>query len=275
MTTNAPRDYDELVTHEGWPASALYHEQSKLTERGALGFAERIDALQVAIEESGGPLETGKAYPSRPAVSLPHARRPLFGARLDDTLRSRRSHRGPFRSGPLALRDLGALLDLSLGVTGELGAAGEPSDAAFALRAWPSAGALYPLEFYLVALDCDSLTPALYHYDGRRHALASLGPCPARGELARVILADGSIETAAAALVVTGVFERTQIKYGERGYRFLLLEAGHAAQNVLLAAQALGLSALPIGGFLEDPLGELFGLDAAVESPVYVILLGS
>jgi SagB-type dehydrogenase family enzyme len=275
MTTNAPREYDDLVTPERWPASALYHEQSKLTSRGAVAFAERIEMLRVAMEDAEIPQEAAKSYPSRPAVSLPRGRRALFGARLDDTLRSRRSQRGAFQGSAVALGDLGALLELSLGATGELAAPGEPGGAPLVLRAWPSAGALYPLEFYLVALHCESLAPALYHYDSRRHALASLGPCPARGELARLLLADGMLDTAAAALVVTGIFERTQIKYGERGYRFLLLEAGHAAQNVLLAAHALGLSAVPIGGFLEDPLGKLFGIDPAAESPVYVVLLGA
>jgi SagB-type dehydrogenase family enzyme len=88
-------------------------------------------------------------------------------------------------------------------------------------------------------------------------------------------MAEDQWENAAAAIVLTGVFERTQAKYGERGYRFVLLEAGHAAQNLLLVAASLGVPALSIGGFCEDALGEAMGLEREKESPVYVVMIGA
>ncbi len=77
-----------------------------------------------------------------------------------------------------------------------------------------------------------------------------------------------------AAIVVTGVFWRSRFKYGLRGYRFVLLEAGHVGQNVVLAAAALGLPALPLGGFYDRPVESLVGVDGLDEAVVYVVLLG-
>ena len=74
--------------------------------------------------------------------------------------------------------------------------------------------------------------------------------------------------------MICGVFSRCQEKYGERGYRFMLLEAGHVGQNILLAAEMARLGAVPLGGFCEDPLARFLGLDPRRESPLYVIMLG-
>lgn len=261
MSSSSPRTYDELAPPPPWPASRLYHENSKLTERRAEAMQEQIELF--AVDSAGAP-EGQSRYPSRPTIALPRAKRRLFGPRLDDALRDRRSQKGPFAQRPLSLAELGALLDLSLGARPE----------AVSLRPFPSAGGLYPVEVYVATLDCASIERGIHHYDPLKHALAKLSPCPPPGDLARLIFADNLREGAAAALIFTGVFERSQGKYGERGYRFVLLEAGHAAQNVLLAAQAMGLAGAPIGGFCEDALGAAMGLDGEKESPVYVVLLG-
>ena len=84
----------------------------------------------------------------------------------------------------------------------------------------------------------------------------------------------GDTVGAALAVVLTAVFERTQARYDERGYCFALLEAGHAAQNLLLVAESMGLAAVPIGGFCEDALGRALGVEPAKESPVHVLLVG-
>lgn len=276
MSASSPRTYDELDPAPAWPASWLYHDTSKLTERRAEGLREQIELF--AADTGGAPAGQSR-YPSRPAIALPRAARRLFGARLDDTLRERRSPRGAFADRPLSLAELGALLDLALGARPEAALPAkakreETPIAARALRPFPSAGGLYPLEVYVATLACAAVARGIHHYDPVKHALATVAPCPAQGELERLILADNVWGHAAAALVFTGVFARTQAKYGERGYRFALLEAGHAAQNVLLAAQSLGLAGAPIGGFCEDALGAALGLEATKESPLYVVLLG-
>jgi SagB-type dehydrogenase family enzyme len=139
-------------------------------------------------------------------------------------------------------------------------------------RPVPSAGALYPLELYVVSLAVEGLPPGVYHYDPFRHRLAELGPsCFAdlRGALVDPTLAD----CAAALLVATGVFWRSRFKYGARGYRFTLLEAGHVVQNAVLAAADLGLAALPLGGFHDRRLDELVGADGLDEATLYALVL--
>jgi SagB-type dehydrogenase family enzyme len=277
MSKSSPRTYDELDPAPRWPASRLCHENSKLTERRAEALQEQIELF--AADSAGAPAAQSR-YASRPVIALPRAKRRLFGARLDDALRDRRSQRGPFASRPLELTELGALLDLSVGARPEATPKAEtksesPSAPTLQLRPFPSAGGLYPVEVYVAALSCASVERGIHHYDPGKHALAKVAPCPAKGELDRLIFADNLGDGAAAALILTGVFERAQAKYGERGYRFVLLEAGHAAQNVLLAAQSMGLAGAPIGGFCEDALGAAMGLDATRESPVYVVLLGA
>jgi len=276
MSSSSPRTYDELDPAPPWPASRLYHDNSKLTERRAEVLREQIELF--AADTGGAPAGQSR-YPSRPTIALPRAKRRLFGARLDDMLRERRSQRGPFASRPLALTELGALLDLALATSREPApptktkSEEKPAEAR-ALRPFPSAGGLYPVEVYVATLSCTAIERGIHHYDPVKHALAKVSSCPAKSELERLIFADDLWDHAAAALVFTGVFERAQAKYGERGYRFVLLEAGHAAQNVLLAAQSLGLAGAPIGGFCEDALGAAMGLEAAKESPLYVVLLG-
>jgi SagB-type dehydrogenase family enzyme len=273
----SPRTYDELDPPPRWPSSRLYHESSKLTQRRAEALQEQIELF--AADSAGAAPEAQSRYPSRPTVTLPRAKRRLFGARLDDTLAGRRSQRGPFAGSPLTLAELGALLDLSVGARREAPSktakkSADPVTASPLLRAFPSAGGLYPVEVYVAALSCASVERGIHHYDPTKHALARLAPCPAKPDLAPLIFTDNLGDGAGAALIFTAVFERTQAKYGERGYRFALLEAGHAAQNVLLAAQSLGLAAAPIGGFCEDALGAVMGLDPGRESPVYVVLIG-
>lgn len=277
MRPSSPRTYDELDPAPPWPASRLYHENSKLTERRAEALQEQIALF--AADSAGAPAGQSR-YPSRPTIALPRAKRRLFGPRLDDALRERRSQRGPFGGRSLSLAELGALLDLAVGsrreTAAKAGAKGtEPPTEARALRPFPSAGGLYPIEVYVAALACASVERGIHHYDPGTHALARVAPCPAQAELERLIFADDLWPGTAAALVLTGVFDRTQAKYGERGYRFVLLEAGHAAQNMLLAAQSLGLAGAPIGGFCEDALGAAMGLDVTRESLVYVVLLGA
>jgi SagB-type dehydrogenase family enzyme len=82
------------------------------------------------------------------------------------------------------------------------------------------------------------------------------------------------LERAAMVFVLTGIALKSRLKYGERGYRFMLLEAGHIAQNLLLTANALGLGALPIGGFVDDELDRLLDVDGVEETSLYLVAVG-
>jgi SagB-type dehydrogenase family enzyme len=163
---------------------------------------------------------------------------------------------------------MGSLLFAAYGVTRS------PSEGReICLRATPSAGGLYPLEVYLAVRSCTGLEPGLYHYDPLRHDLEVLGDAGAF-EGAQRCLVQSEIVSTAAILIVTALFWRSRIKYGLRAYRFVLLEAGHLMQNVLLAAEALGLGALPLGGFFDGEVEALLGVDGVNESVVYAAAVG-
>ena len=146
--------------------------------------------------------------------------------------------------------------------------------AAAGRRSVPSGGALYPLELYVLALAVTDTESSVYHYDPFGHRLESIGPLDA--DVAGAALVDpGLAERAAAVLVLTGMFWRSRFKYGLRGYRFALLEAGHVAQNVVLAAAVLGLAVLPLGGFYDRRLDALVGADGLAEASLYALVLGA
>jgi SagB-type dehydrogenase family enzyme len=137
----------------------------------------------------------------------------------------------------------------------------------------PSAGGLYPLELYVLALDVDDLEPSLLHYDPLRHRLELLGPAD-RAAVATALVDPSLVASASTLLVLTAMFWRARFKYGVRGYRFALLEAGHVGQNATLAAAALRVAALPVGGFFDRRLDALVGADGLDEASVYAIVLG-
>src|SRR5262249_47457145 len=117
------------------------------------------------------------------------------------------------------------------------------------LRTAPSAGALYPLELYLFATRVHCLPKGLYHIDPDGPILTRIEPAADETVLASAFAQRKLFQTAAATIFMVGVFKRSTFKYGNRGYRFVLIEAGHVAQNLNLAATALGIAARNVGGY--------------------------
>jgi SagB-type dehydrogenase family enzyme len=139
----------------------------------------------------------------------------------------------------------------------------------------PSGGALYPLELYLYAASVDGLERGLYHCDPLDGELDVLRTADLSEDVRHCLVQADLASGAAAIVFVTAVFERTTFKYGDRGYRFALLEAGHLAQNFCLAATAAGLASAPIGGYADRDVDRLLAVDGVTESTVYVLLLGT
>ncbi|MHC4340605.1 MAG: SagB/ThcOx family dehydrogenase [Planctomycetota bacterium] len=183
----------------------------------------------------------------------PRAKGPLS---LEEALARRRSVRA-FDKTPLTRTEIGQLMWAAQGMTGSRGE-----------RTAPSAGALYPLELYAITAD------GFFHYQPRGHRLERLRDDDLREKAYETALRQSAIRRAPAVIVVTAVYERTAKKYGEkRSPRYVHMEAGHAAQNILLQAVALGLGAVPIGAFHDDPLRESLGLPAD-HRPLYLIPVG-
>ena len=117
------------------------------------------------------------------------------------------------------------------------------------------------------------LAPGVYRYHPDGHGLERTVEDDVRAELARAALAQASVAQAPANVVIAGVEERTAGRYGDRAERYVVLEAGHVAQNVALQAVALDLGSVPIGAFDDDDVAQLLGLDQG-ERPLYILPLG-
>lgn len=200
-------------------------------------------------------------------VALPQAGRESELLRF---LRMRRSCRSYLqRTMPLA--QLSTLLAGAYGITRVNQLA--PGLSAYS-RSVPSAGGLFPLELYAAVQQIESLQNGLYHYNVRDHGLEPLRTGLGVRDLGGHLLAQPFLENANAVFLLSAVFQRTLKKYGARGYRYILLEAGHAAQNVCLLAVELGLASLCAGGFIDTKLNQVLELDGMTEGVVYCVGVG-
>jgi SagB-type dehydrogenase family enzyme len=173
----------------------------------------------------------------------------------------RRSSRRDCRLAPLPLETLGRLLHASFGMHGPH-------------RPFPSAGGLHPLELYAVTQQVEGLPDGVWHYDPWVHELALRRAGCFLGEAAGIAYGQESVREANLLLCLTAVFARTSRKYGQRGYRYVLFEAGHVGQNLYLVADALGLARFSIGGFFDHELDRLLDLPPGEEEAVYLFCAG-
>ncbi|MFW6056863.1 MAG: SagB/ThcOx family dehydrogenase [Chloroflexota bacterium] len=193
-------------------------------------------------------------------VALPEVR--LKGEKTVETaLFERRSIRN-YTGESLELDEVAQLLWSAQGMTADWGG-----------RTAPSAGATYPLELHLVAGDVDGLDSGVYRYASRAHRLVKTLDGDIREELAAASLGQSSVREGAAVFVFSAVYERTTGRYGDRGVRYVHMEAGHAAQNIYLQAVALDLGTVAVGAFSDDAVKELLSMSHD-EVPLYVIPVG-
>jgi SagB-type dehydrogenase family enzyme len=174
---------------------------------------------------------------------------------LEEAIANRRSVR-EFTEDPLSWEEISQLLWAAQGITDPRG-----------LRAAPSAGALYPLELYVAVAE------GVYRYLPMGHALQVVSEEDLRHDVWEAGLRQGALQEAPAIFVVTAVYQRTEAKYGDRAERYVKLEAGHAAQNILLEAVALELGAVPIGAFYDEQLETALSLPVD-HKPFYLIPVG-
>lgn len=180
---------------------------------------------------------------------------------LEQALRERRSVR-QFSRDPIMLAQLSQLLWAAQGITDPRG-----------YRTAPSAGALYPLEIYVMPGHVEGLPVGLYKYQADGHKLVSLASDDRRKQMERAAWGQDWVSENAALIVFCSVDTRTTGKYGRRGVRYVHIEVGHAAQNVMLQAQAMGLAAAIVGAFGDDFAGEILDLPDS-ERVVYLMPIG-
>jgi len=198
---------------------------------------------------------------------------PLPAATDSPVLRSiqrRRSCRA-YRPDPIDLAQLATLLEGAYGITGVVR---PPRLLSYFTRAVPSGGGLYPLELYVVARRVTGLPPGLFHFNVREHMLEPMSSADPAADIDALLPEPVCPANASAVILFTAVFRRSLRKYGPRGYRFILMEAGHAAQNVCLLATEQGLGSLCIGGFRDRELNCGLGLDGWTEAALYAVAVG-
>ena len=180
---------------------------------------------------------------------------------VEEALHRRRSVR-EYQSGELTLADISQLMWAAQGVTDSRG-----------LRTVPSAGALYPLEILLIVGDISGLAKGVYRYRPKENALQFISNSDQRANLARAAWRQDFIKDAAALLVISGIYQRTTKKYGERGIRYVHMEAGHTAQNIFLQATAISLRTVVIGAFDDELVKKILDFSDQ-EHPLYLIPVG-
>lgn len=204
-----------------------------------------------------------KSYPRFAEIILP---KPNLSNKISfkKVLSSRISSR-KFGNIPLDINQLSNLLFHSAGLKDKLNP--------YSGRFYPSAGGRYPLEVYLLSLNTD-IPRGLYHYYLKNHSLEELMFID-KFNLKKILLPKKWVKNAACLIIITAVFERNTVKYGERGYRHVLIESGLLLQNFYLNASALSINCCAYGGYFDDPINQLLDIDGINESVVNVLLLGN
>lgn len=219
--------------------------RARLTRRGATHRAEDV------------PRGVHKTYARMQRVALPQP------AALDITLQEALTNRHSAFDGdptiPLTLQECGTLLGLALQKrSGALN------------RNYPSGGALYPIETYVISTALESQTPAVFHYNPTEHALERLWSLPGNFNMKDIAKKPDSLPLSTL-IVFTSVWSRSSAKYGDLAFLHALLEAGHMSENILLVGCALGLDMRPYAGFEDDRIAELLDLNEAQEQTIHSI----
>jgi SagB-type dehydrogenase family enzyme len=252
--------YEEFV-------SELFHENSK-QHRSDARFIERILAANFDPGVQTLMAPTHKRYGRDVKRTVLPTSFPKSKLPFDEAVLTRRSER-EFGKVPLSFAEVAKLLHHTYGVTGVLEAGAHKT----LLRAAPSGGALYPIEIYLLARNVRRLGVGIYHFSPAGNYIEQISADDPFPELIRATYAR-ELEDAAIVLAMTGVSIKNRVKYGERGYRFMLIEAGHSAQNFLLTATAMGLRSFTLGGFVDDELDALLRVDGFEETTLYLMAAG-
>ena len=183
---------------------------------------------------------------------------------VEQAIKQRRTVRS-FQSKALEPGQLSQLLWAAQGITADRGS----------YRAAPSAGALYPMDVYAVVGEAGILgiEAGVYHYEPRRHRLAVASGGDVRHLMARAALSQRWMARAPVSLVITAEYRRINTKYGKRGPRYAMIEAGHIGQNIFLQSETLGLKAGIVGAFDDKSLNRVLNIPLSHE-PLLVMPIG-
>ena len=217
----------------------------------------------MALEWSSKP-DMYKEYSDSDKVELPSPES-KDRALLDDCLKMRKSVRS-YSEESVSQGQLSYLLWAAAGI--------QRRERGRECRTAPSAGALYPIETYLIVNNVEKLEKGLYHYNVRMHALEVLRLEDLAEELVSAALGQEMCSDAAVVFVWTAVFNRSKWKYRQRAFRYVYVDVGHMGQNLALAAAGMGLGSCQVGAFLDDEVNGIIEVDGIEESSVYMSVVG-
>lgn len=254
-----------MILKEGrspWPKDPAeeYHEKSKHSRVRIFFSPRRI------FRGPEPPLI--KRYHGAKRIKLPDPEDCIKSASMlvYEAIRKRRSIRDYRSNYFINIKDLSALLYLSVGITERRWG--------YPFRAYPSAGALQPVEVYPIIWNVKDMESGIYHYEPEEHSLELIKYGDYSKKLADACLEQDFIAEASLAFVLTVYYARTKWKYGDRAYRYVHLDAGLAAENIYIVATSLGLGTCAVGAFYDDEVNELIGIDGKNEFTVLVMPLG-
>jgi SagB-type dehydrogenase family enzyme len=241
-----------------------FHQLSKdLTQNGQIIFPKKNEETP----ESWKTFEY-KAYPHSKKVQLLNPKDlNIKFKNLNEVILERKSTGSSEQSiNVVTIKNLSCLCAYSFGLNYAR------SNEANEYRVYPSGGARYSLEFYVLINRSNEIEPGLYHYNLREHSLEFISETD-KNVISEITFNDWT-EKSSFVIFVTTVFDRTTRKYGERGYRYILLEAGHVGQNLYLNSTNLGINICAVGGTFDDKIEKLLKIDGESESLVISYFLG-
>lgn len=253
------------------PLYELFHRNSEINSLNAYNFNNIISKALSDREFINECLTPKSLYEEKKTIKLPPPNSQLTTLNLFDVISKRRSVRN-FSKEPMAFEELSTILFYSSGMTGEYS---ETKDKPHRyLFAYPSAGGLMPLDSYIFINNVKDIDSGIYYYDPISHFLKVIKKDFQSNDFKKVTLSYDLSEQAAFVIYIVGRINLTGYKYGDRGYRFMQLEAGHLAQNLYLTTTAIGAGAVASGGFLDGDILELLDLNNADTFVLYEIIIG-
>lgn len=266
MTNSYVRRYRKKDTENSEDISEIFHENTMLNR--VLIEASHENMLELGNDLAKIEAQVDPDFPNHTRVDLPDP--PTLDADFATVLKSRRSPNS-FSDGSFSGEQLSQCLFYSAGNIADE----SPS------RTYPSPGGLYPSELFPILFDVDGFDPGIYYYNNKGHYLREMEIFENKRELfdqiRDCIHMDGivpNIDTTCVLFLVSADFWRAKFKYGPRGYRYILQENGHLAQNILLTLTAMDFAGRPLAAFYDRKINDLIGLDGVNTAVLYMVAAG-
>lgn len=253
------------------PLHELFHRNSELSSLIHHKFTNGISNAILDNEFIDECINGNILYNENKTIKLPEPNLKLSDHNVFDIIRNRRSIRS-FSHQAISLAELSTILFHSGGVTGEYEQReGKPH---MKLYAYPSAGGLKPLHMYVFISNVDNISPGIYYYNPIENSLKVIEEDLRNSDFKKITLSYHLRLNASFVIYILGNLYLTGYKYGDRGYRFMTLEAGHLAQNLYLTSTAIGAGAVASGGFLDRDILELLNLEDSDMFVMYEVIVG-